>query len=219
MVVIVVGGGKVGYYLAKTLLSHNHNPRLIEIKKDVCRQLANELDIEIINGDGTLIETLRAAGADKAEVLISVAGKDEDNLICCQLAKRCFGVKKTIAKSNNPKNADIMRRLGIDMPISSTDNIVSILDREIDVSKIKELISLNGGNATISELNIPDNFKFHNKKIMDLKLPNECNIVSIIRNGDLIIPRGNTTICAYDKVMVICQNNKLFEFANALGIN
>jgi len=127
MTVIVVGGGKVGFYLARTLMEHGHKPRIIEESKETCARIANDLDIPIFCGDGSTIEALQNAGIEEADALISVTGKDENNLIACQLAKKEFHVKRTVARVNNPKNMSIMKQLGVDIPISSTDNIARLL--------------------------------------------------------------------------------------------
>jgi len=84
MTVIVVGGGKVGFYLARTLMEHGHKPRIIEESKETCARIANDLDIPIFCGDGSTIEALQNAGIEEADALISVTGKDENNLIACQ---------------------------------------------------------------------------------------------------------------------------------------
>ena len=103
MKVIVVGGGKIGFYLTQTLLEHGHEPVLIEKDPDVCLRVANSLDLPVIQGDGTVLETLENAGIRDCDALIGVSGQDESNLVACQLAKRYFGVERTVARVNNPK--------------------------------------------------------------------------------------------------------------------
>lgn len=218
MRVIVVGGGKVGYYLAQTLLEHGHTPCLIERDKNICLHIANDLDIPVINADGTTIGALESARVREAEALIGVTGKDEDNLIACQLAKKRFGVPKTVARVNNPKNVQVMRKLGVDIPISSTDNIARLLEREVDTADIKQLISLNRGEATLSELEIPKNYERNGVKLSELELPMESVVVSISREDELIIPRGNTEIRAGDKMIVICRNKVIHDLSRALGL-
>lgn len=102
---IVVGGGKVGYYLSKTLIEHGHSPRLIEQDKRICGMLANDLDIPIICGDGTTIEVLTDANIQNADALIGVTGKDENNLIACQLAKKCSISAKQLQKQITPRTS------------------------------------------------------------------------------------------------------------------
>lgn len=218
MTVIVVGGGKVGFYLARTLMEHGHKPRLIEMNKDACTHIANELDIPVICGDGSTIEALEHAGIEEADALIGVTGKDENNLIACQLAKKEFGVKRTVARVNNPKNMSVMKQLGVDIPISSTDNIARLLEREVDSAAIKQIISLNRGETSISELQIPANYRRNGVRLSELHLPEESIIVSIIRDGEMIIPRGNAQILSNDKVLVVCQNKVIHTLGKMLSL-
>lgn len=218
MKVIVVGAGKVGYYLAKTLKEHGHTPTIIEIDKDCCTNIANELDVSIINGDGTSIDVLQDAGCRNADAFISVSGKDETNLISCQLAKRLFNVEKTIAKVNNPKNTEVIRKLGVDNAISSTDNIARLFEREVDTKNIKQLISLNKGESSISEIDIPENYKYNGKQLADLKLPVDSVVVSITRHGQTIIPRGTTTIESGDTVLIMSKNSALHKIKDILKL-
>lgn len=213
-----MGGGKVGYYLVKTLLEHGHQPTIVEADKKTCSFIANDLDIPIICGDGTAIEVLDSANLEDADAIICVTGMDENNLIACQLAKKLYNVPKTIAKVNNPKNSAALKQLGVDIVISSTDNIARLLEREVDTGAIKQLITLNHGHASISELELPGNYALDGEKLSDLKLPEMCNIVSITRDDQLIIPRGNTELKSGDKLLVISQNTVLHEINRALKL-
>ena len=96
MKIIIVGGGKVGFYLAQTLSAQGHEAAIIEQDRELCRMIANQLDISICTGDGTSQDVLREAGAERADVVCAVTGKDESNLVCCQTAKKVFDVKKTV---------------------------------------------------------------------------------------------------------------------------
>lgn len=218
MRIIVVGGGKVGYYLTKTLLEHGHEPHLIERDRAVSGHIANELDVPIICGDGSTIDVLESAHAQGADALIAVTGRDQDNLVACQLAKKMFNVTRTVARINNPKNAAAMKQLGVDIPISSTDNIARLLEREVDTAAIKQLMPLNRGEASLSELQIPPNYKLNGIRLSELLLPEESIIVSISRDGRLIIPRGNAQIFEGDKILVVCANSAVRELSKKMGI-
>lgn len=210
MVVIIVGGGKVGYYLAKTLLERGNHPHIVDSSRAQCVHAANDLDIPVTCGDGTKIDVLESAGIRQAGCLVSVTGRDEDNLISCQLAKKKFGVAKTIARVNNPKNVEVMKMLGVDIPISSTNSIASLIEREVDASAIRRLISLSG-EASINELVVNRHFERSGVSLSELRLPEESVIVSITRDGELIIPRGNTQIFSGDKIILIAKSHVLYE--------
>lgn len=218
MKVTVVGGGKVGYYLVRTLIEHKHEPTVIEMNRLVCEKIANEMDIPLICGDAARLEILENADTAHADALVSVTGSDETNLIVCQLAKKKFGVPKTVAKSNNPKNVAVMQALGIDNVINSTDSIASLIEREVDTSRIKQVLSLNKGEVTLFEVEIPPDYAYDGKMLMDIKLPVLFNIVSITRKGCMIIPRGQSMLKSGDKLLVISESNAVKDIKSALKI-
>lgn len=218
MKVTIIGGGKVGYYLVRTLIEHGHEPTVIEYNRAVCEHIANEMDISIICGDATRLEVLENAEIQDSKALVSVTGSDETNLIVCQLAKKKFGVEKTVAKSNNPKNVAVMQALGIDNVINSTNSIASLIEREVDTSRIKQLLSMNSGEVTLFEVQLPENYVYDGKMLMDIKLPVLFNIVSITRAGRMIIPRGQSMLKSGDKLLVISETNMLKELKSVLKI-
>lgn len=218
MKVIIVGGGKVGYYLIRTLIEHKHEPTVIEINKAVSRKIADGIDIPVILGDATKIEVLRAAGADEADAFISVTGNDQCNMISCQLAKNEFGIKKTIARANNPKNVEVIKAFGVDTVINSTDSIVSIIEREVDTNKIKQLLQINGGAVALFEVALPDNYVYDGKMLMEMKIPSLFNIVSITRGESLIIPRGQSVLKSGDKLLIISDSEAIKEIKSTFKI-
>ncbi len=214
---IIVGGGKVGYYLAKTLLERNYDVSVIESDREVCRYFANTLDVTVVLGDGSTIRALKKAGADKCDTVIAVTGEDEVNLIICQMAKRVFDVKKTIAKVNNPKNVETIRFLGADIAISGTENIIRQMEREVDNSRIKELMPINE-KAAVFEVIIPENYVYDGKMLADIKLPDGCNIISITRGEDFLIPRGRTKLLSNDILLIVSTLNAANDVRRMLKI-
>ena len=211
MQIIVVGGGKVGYYLSKTLLEHGHRPHIIEKDRALCTRIADDLDVAVICGDGSTLDVLESAGAKDADALIAVTGRDQDNLVACQLAKQLFHIQRTVARINNPKNAAVMKQLGVDIPISATDNIARLLEREVVAAAIRQLMPLNRGEASLSELQIPPDYRRSGARLSELDLPEESVIVSISRDGQLIIPRGNAQVLSGDRLLVVCTNTAVRE--------
>lgn len=218
MKTIIVGGGKIGFYLAKALLERGYEVTIIENDKETSRYCANNLDAQVSCGDGTTVEVLEACGCSKADCVIAVMGKDERNLVCCQTAKQKFGVKKTIAKVNNPKNADALKALGIDIVISATDNIIQLLEHEVDLSAMKRLLELDGSDASLVEITLPENYALEGKPIAQLELPPDCNLACINRNGRAIIPRGGTMLLSGDIILCVMLNNREKELKKALKL-
>ena len=132
MKVCIAGGGKVGMYLAQSLLAHRHKVTIIEPQEMLCRSLADSLDIPVICGDAISFDTMRTADVASCDAFVAVTGADEDNLVACQIAKREFGVNRTVARASNPKNRELLHTLGVDTVVCGTDNLSHILEREIE---------------------------------------------------------------------------------------
>lgn len=218
MNIVIIGGGKLGFYLAKTLIEHQHQPVVIEADAQTCAEISASLEIPVVCGDGTTSEALRAAEADKADVLVAVTGKDEQNLVACQLARMTFPIKRTAAKVNNPKNAAIMRQLGIDIVISSTDAIARLIEWEVDLSGFKYITSLGQGEATLHEIMLPADFAYSGRKLSEFRLPEQSVLVAVERQHEVIIPRGNTEIIAGDKLVVLVKGDVLDKVRDKLKL-
>ena len=206
MYLIVAGGGKVGYYLAKELIDQGHEVLVIE--KDAARaeQIMNELGNVVMRGNADEAATLAEAGASRADVVLAVTGDDEDNLVICQVAKRRFNVPRAIARINNPKNEEIFRLLGIDATVSSTDVILSVIEQEIPQYALVPLLRLRHADVEIVEAVLgPDNAAV-GKALRDLNLPPESIIALIIRQGRPIFPTGSTTLEAGDEILALTRS-------------
>lgn len=214
MYVVIIGGGKVGYYLVKTLLPYKHKIAVIERNKELCKKIANELDISVIHGDGTNIDDLSEVEVDKANILIAVTGKDEDNLIACQLAKRNFGVKRTISRVNNPKNITVFEKLGVDIAVSSTSIIADLIEQEVDYSGMKTLMKLKSGRVVLSEILISKSSPVCNKSLRDIELPRDCVLISVIRDEEVIIPNGFTVLHEGDYIIAVSSKEDQQELKN-----
>ena len=218
MKVLVIGCGKVGFYLARTLREHGHHPTVIETDRERARKAANQLDMTVYCGDGTTIDMLETAGCGKMDALVAVTGSDQNNLIACQLAKRLFQVERTVARVNNPKNTPILKQLGVDIALSSTDVLARLIEREVDSAAIRQIVALNKGEASINEITLPPDYPLSGARLRELDLPEESIIVSISRDDQMLIPRGNTQLLAGDRIILVCHNRALHQLSRALGL-
>lgn len=203
MKVLIVGAGNLGYHLAKNLMESDNTVSIIEADKKRCEFLADELGIPVLCGDGTRIETLSNMKANSFDALVAVTSKDEDNLIICEIAKRQFGIKKTVSRSNNPQNIYIMKKLGIDVAVNTTQIITDLIEHEMDGAEVRIIANISNSDAVISEYKVPSDFTKSGKKIMELDIPAECVLVYVIRCGKLMIPRGDTVIMGGDEVLAL----------------
>ena len=211
MNIVIIGGGKVGYYLAKTLLSFHHRVSVIEMKRETCQKLADELNIPVFHGDATKIDILKNAETAKADILIAVTGQDEENLIACQLAKNNFRVGKTIARVNNPKNTNVFLKLGVDIPVSSTTVITDMIEQEVDYAGMKTLTSIKNNKIVVSEIEIRKGSPAFNKKVMDIKIPKDCQLVSVIKNEEVLKPGEHLVLLEGDSVIVVSDAESKIE--------
>jgi trk system potassium uptake protein TrkA len=208
---IIIGGGKIGYYLLKTLKEKNYSVVLIERDKSNCRSIAEDIDTDIICGDGTDIDVLEDAGIDGAEVVAAVTGTDEENLVICQIAKINFNISKTIARVNNPKNISMFKALGVDKIVCSTAVIANLIEYEFDKDDFKIIQTFERGEMILVEINIDKDSIWCNNFIKDLDPPDECVITCILRDNKTIYPRGNTRILELDNILVLTNNSGLLE--------
>lgn len=132
MYLVIVGGGKVGYYLTKTLQTEGYEVTLIDWNFENVKQLKQDLGEAVLFANGSSIDGLEKAGCSRADVIIAVTGDDEDNLVICQLGKRYFKVPKAIARINNPKNERVFKELGVGTSISGTISIVDAIDQYVE---------------------------------------------------------------------------------------
>src|SRR3990170_2376697 len=206
MYIIVIGGGKVGFYLAKELVQEGHEVLLIEQDSAKCERIAEELGDIVLRGDGCEAAIMEMAGFARADMVIAVTGDDEDNLVVCQVAKAKFNVPRTVARINNPKNEEIFKRLGIDTTVSATAAILAHIEQELPTHPLIPLLTLKGGGLEIVEVKVPANSTVVGKRIRDLLLPQQSIIALIIdEEGVPRVPTSDTVIRAGDEVVAVTR--------------
>ncbi|MGH2534059.1 MAG: potassium channel family protein [Thermomicrobiales bacterium] len=216
MYIIVVGGGKVGYYLTKTLLSDGYEVLLIERDAEKVETFAERFGSVVVAGDGAEASTLAAAGAARADVVIAVTGEDEDNLVVCQMAKQKFHVERTIARVNNPKNEQLFRLLGIDVTVSQTNFIMHLIEQSIPEHSFVHLLSLRHSDITIVDAKVSEDSSSAHRTIGEIELPENCIIVAISRGPEVVIPTVATEIQPGDDIIAIAHKEQEDELRQLL---
>ena len=217
MYIIVVGGGKVGYYLARQLVEDGHEVLVIEKDAAKCQQIAEELGDIVLRGDGCEGVTLEAAGTGRADLFIAVTGDDEDNLVACQVAKSKFSVPRTVARISNPRNEAIFKELGIDTTVSSTAVILANIEQELPSHPLIPLLTIRGGGLEIVEVKVPSNSAMVGKRINDLLLPQQSLIILIIdEEGVPRIPTSDMVIRAGDELVAVARRESEDALRTAL---
>ncbi len=205
MYIIVVGGGKVGYYLTKTLLTEGYEVLLVERNAEKAELFQEHFGAVVVSGDGAEAATLKAGGAARADVVIAVTGEDEDNLVICQMAKQKFHVRRTIARVNNPKNEQLFRMLGIDVTVSQTNHIMHIIEQSIPGNSFVHLLSLQHPDVTIVDAKIDDASPVAHRAIGEIQLPENCTIAAVVRGNRILMPTAATDLLPGDDVIAITR--------------
>ncbi len=204
MYIIVVGGGRVGYYLTKALLDEGQEVLMVEKEAAICETITDELGSVCLRGDGCEVATLAEAGTDRADMLIAVTGHDEDNLIACQVAKRKFNVPRTIARIGNPQNETLFKKLGIDVTVSSTKIILEHIEEKVPTHHLTHLLAIEDKGLELVEVKIsPDSITI-GKSVGELSLP-PGNVLALIvrKEGKPIVPMVDTVLQAEDQVIAL----------------
>lgn len=204
MYIIIIGGGKVGFYLGKALLEEGHEILIVEQDASRTDFIRNELGGVCIRGDGCEGTTLTEVGTGRADMFIAVTGDDEDNLVSCQLAKHKFNVPRTIARISNPKNETIFKKLGIDVTISSTNIILENIEEEVPTHPLMHLLDIRDKGLEIVEVKIPASSPTVGKMVKELSLPAGSIISLIIRRQEKPqAPTEETILQAGDQIIAV----------------
>lgn len=216
MYIVVVGGGKVGYYLMRGLLEQGHEVLLIERDADKVDRIIEDLGNVAILGDGCEVAVQAEAGAGRCDALVTVTGDDEDNLVACQIAKNHFKVPRTIARINNPKNEHIFHLLGIDVTVSATTVLMSMIEHEMPRRALMHLLAVQHMGVEIVEAVLLADAPGVGKSIQDLQLPHDSSIAGVIRNGQFLVPSGQLVLQERDEIIALCKPERESALRNTL---
>ncbi len=211
MYVVIGGAGQVGFKVAETLCNEGHDVSVIEPNPEICERMDN-LDVLVVKGNAGSEKTLSEAGIEKADLFIGVTGSDETNMIGAIIAKTkgC----KTICRINSPDyiNEPVTtnyRNIGIDVGICP-DLVTAIkISRMVLAPALLDADVFAKGAVQVLESNIEKNSPVANKRIEDIGLPEECNIVAVFRGIDVIIPNGNTVLAPNDRIVAVLGNQTI----------
>jgi trk system potassium uptake protein TrkA len=215
MFVIVAGGGRTGAQLASVLLSENHQVRVIEYRRELLVRLHRELPTEVVyEGSPTDPAVLERAGIREAHVLAATMDTDANNLVLCFIAREMFNVPRIIARVNNPRHAWLFNQnFHVDVALNQADVLAHLIREEMSMGDMMTLLKLRRGRFSLVEEKIPRGAKAVGRAIKDIGLPDQCIIATIIRNGKVILPRGNSTFEADDEVLAITDQDGARQLA------
>lgn len=218
MYMILVGGGNVGLHLAKRLIANQHEVLLLERDVRQAQRLANLIGEEnIMIGDGCELLTQKDAGFGRADVVVAVTGEDEDNLVVCQMAKVVWHVDRVLARVNDPSHEEIFAQVGIDDTISATGIIHALLEQQISPDVLVPVGALAKGNLEVVEIELSGRSTAIGKRVRELTLPSQTNLVWILRDGHGIAVDGDTILTAGDMLVAVLPREQAPELRTVLA--
>ena len=205
MLVFIAGGGRTGAQLAAQLLQQDYEVRLVENRRELLSLLHHELPTEVIyEGQPADPNVLKQAGLDKANVIVACTNDDATNLVLCYLARNLFNVRRTVARINNPRNAWLFdQNFNVDETINQADVMAHLIQEEMSLGDMMTLLKIRRGRYSLVEEKVPAGAKAIGVELKDLGLPDQCVVAAIIRNGQIVLPRGIASFEAGDEVLAI----------------
>src|SRR5918999_1862600 len=204
MYVIVCGGGKVGWNLARELIEKGHEVTLVEQQRRRYLIIEEELEHAVQYGDATELWVLERAGIQRADLAIAVTGDDEDNILICQIAKEKYLCERTIARVNNPRNLQHFELLGIQPAVSATDLILRLIEHEVPGHGLVHLLDLPDEKLEIIEVEVVEGAPAAGRRVSEIRLPEGSLIISVLpRGGAGFVPKPDTVIEPGDEVLVV----------------
>jgi len=208
MLVLIAGGGRTGTQLANMLLEGHQQVRVIEHRRDILARLHRELPTEtIFEGYATDIEVLEHVGIRQAQVVAACTTSDDDNLVICYLARQRFGVPRTIARINNPRNAWLFdEKFCVDVALNQSSVMASLIQEEMSLGDMMTLLKLRRGDYSLVEEKIPPGAYIVGLALKDAGLTENCVIAAIIRDGKVIMPRGSSEFQVGDEILAVADS-------------
>jgi len=214
--VIVIGAGKVGFHLAKVLCASNYEVVLVEREDARGSSIAEMLEIKVFCGDGSDLLILKDAGAEQAMYLVAVTGSDADNLVACQIAKEHFHVPHTIARVIDPNNEKLFRSLGVDAVISTTALAATTIGNVLPSNGLRLTSIFDRGDVELAEMSLAENSPVVGQPVSELRLPDDCLLVAILRGDSVSLPRGRSVLQPLDRVFAVARRSAAPALRRAL---
>jgi trk system potassium uptake protein TrkA len=205
MNILIVGGGKVGSHVGALLLAGGHMVAVIELRGEHVEELRRQApELRVVQGSGSDPDLLERTGARQADVVAALTGADEINLVVASLARFEFGVRRTIARVNNPRNAWLFTsEMGVDVALDQADLMAHLILEEMSLGEMMTLLKLRRGQYSLVEEKVHPQARAAGQRVAELALPHECVLVALLRGGRLLIPHGDVVLQAADEVLAL----------------
>lgn len=216
MRIIIIGDGKLAYFLGKKFVAEKHRVTMINAHPPADEKLSHQLKATVIVGDGTHPQILRETEAEKTDVVLALTPRDEDNLVACQIAQQYYGVPRTIALVNDPTHQKFFEQMGITVAFSATQILANLIEKRTDFADIASFLAVDNGQVGITEIILDQDSPAINKTLENLTLPEGALIGCIIRQNRAFVPRGWHHLQVGDRLILISQPEHYQHFIAAL---
>src|SRR5262245_51071173 len=203
MYVVIAGGGKVGWNLARELIGKGHEVTLLEHERRRYLTIEEELEHAVQYGDASELWVLERAGIQRADLVIAVTGDDEDNLLICQIAREKYLCERIIARVNNPRNLQWFELLGVQPAVSATDLILRLIEHQVPSYGLVHLLDLPTERLEIIEVEVTPDAPAVGLPVSDLNIPDGSLVISVLRGGEGFVPKADTVIEDGDEVLLV----------------
>lgn len=203
MYIVIVGCSEVGYHLTKALLASGHEVVVVEKRAERCQLLSEESGIVSLQGDGTDERTLRKSGITRADVLVAVAGRDETNLVICQMAKHIFQVPRTMALIKDPKNEPIFHVLGVDVVVNAIHQILASFEEGVPGQPLIHLLNLRIQGLELVSVSVPNDAAIVGKRLREIELPPGSFISLVVKKGGAELPSDGLVLEPEDELVAV----------------
>ena len=219
MYVLIIGGGRTASHLASELHQEGYEVRLVENRSNALAKLHREVPTELVfEGDGTEPRVLEAVEVSRANVVAAIGSEDADNLVAATLARHQYGVQRVISRVNNPRNAWLFTpEFGVDVAVNQADVMANLIKEEMSLGDMMTMLKLRRGKFSLVEEKIYPGARAVGLAIKDMQLPPNCIISGIIRDGELMLPRGTTALQEGDEILAMVDPAARPELERLLG--
>ncbi len=203
MFVIIVGGGKLGANLTRILLEEGNEIAVVDADWNRYRELKEWFPESAVFGNATELRVLREAGIERADSLVAVAGADQVNLVCSELAQKKYKLSNVVARVNNPQNLEVFRRSGIVHAVSVTNLMLATIHQELGVGDVVRLMDLRKGNQEIVELFVGPRSPLAGRRFADIRFPASATILAVVSEISCEAPSPDTVLKEGDAILAV----------------
>lgn len=209
MKVALIGGFNEARYLAKSLIDRGYHVTAINERLEECEILAEISKLNVFQGDGSKPFVLEDAGIYGSDIAIAMSPYDDANLVICELCKKRFNIKKTVALISDPKNTEFFKDMGVDSVVCAISVLSGIIEQHATLSEVNDIMPIGASGVQVEQVTIPMDAPVCGRKISEIKLPDNVIIGCITRGNRNIVPKGDTEVCSGDSLLlVVSEENK-----------